>query len=66
MIPGLALIEKLVVVGLNLFVENRERRRKLKENFDKFFKRSSNDSDVSSDLKNQYSKMRKEEWKENQ
>lgn len=60
MIPGLALIEKLVTFAIDLFIRNRERNDELKRSFDKFFKRSANDSKDSADMHEQYDKWKKE------
>jgi hypothetical protein len=66
MIPGLELILKLVGFGLDLFVRNREKREALRESFDKFFRASAKDSQVSSDLKNEHDNMRSGPWKKNE
>lgn len=63
MIPGLGIIEKLITFGLDLFIRNRAKREELKRSFDQFFRASAKDSQVSSDLKNQYDDMRSQPWK---
>lgn len=63
MIPGLGLIEKLVVFGLDLFVRSRAKREELRRSFDRFFRESSKDSQVSSDLKREHDNMRRGPWK---
>ena len=63
MIPGLGLIEKLVVFGLDLFIRNRAKREELKRSFDRFFKESGRDSQVSSELNREHDNMRRGPWK---
>ncbi len=66
MIPGLGLIEKLFTFGLDLFVRNRAKRDELKRSFDRFFRASSKDSQVSSDLHSEHQRMRRESWEKSQ
>ncbi len=63
MIPGLELIEKLVGFGLDLFIRNRAKREDLRRSFERFFKESGRDSQVSSDLKREHDNMRTGPWK---
>ena len=60
MIPGLVLIEKLVVFGIDLFVRSRAKREELRRSFDKFFRASGEDSQVSSDLHTEHQRM--QQW----
>ena len=62
MIPGLGLLEKLIGFGLDLFVRSRAKREAYREQFERFFRASSKDSQVSSDLHTEHQRMR-ESWK---
>ncbi len=62
MFPGLGILEKLFMVCLKLFVVKMEERRALKAAFDKFFKKSGEDSKKSVDLHENVDDIKKN-WK---
>lgn len=57
---GLGLIEKIFSFALNLFIRNRTEREELRKNFDQFFKKSGNDSTVSSGMHEEYEDIKKD------
>ncbi len=60
MIPGILLLEKIVVFAIDIFIRNRQRNEELKRNFDMFFKRSGDDSKISADMHEQNEAFKKE------
>ena len=65
MIPGLALVEKIVTFAIDFFVKNQLRNQELKENFAKFFKKTGSDSQESTRMHDEYKKFKGEkEWKQ--
>lgn len=62
MIPGLGLIEKLVIFGINLFVKNRADKEAMKRNFREFFRKSSHDSTRAAELHEEIEKIKKGPW----
>lgn len=63
MFPGIGLVEKLVIFGLDIFIKNRAKKEKLRQNFEAFFKRSSKDTEKSAQLHKEHDRMRDEPWK---
>lgn len=62
MIPGLGLIEKIVIFAIDLFFRNRAKKEALKKNFREFLKQSAGNSTRSAELHEEIDNVKKGPW----
>ena len=60
---GIELIAKILGFGVDIVSGIFSKKKMLKDQFDKFFKRTGEEAKQSSDMHKSYKKMRDEEWK---
>ena len=66
MIPGLGLASKVVGFVLELIIRNQVRRDELKKSFQEFVTATAKDTQVATDLHEDYKNMKGEPWTENE